>query len=92
MSEISQRSIRFRSIEDANLQQIIDQLVAQKHTGHASVDFNGQAVSFNSPGAIEQMIRDLEAEVVKREDAMAGRTKRRTWLHNPTLTSGKGYL
>ena len=92
MSDVSARSIRYRSLDDAQLQATIDRLVAQKHSGRASVDLNGQSVSFTSPAAIERMIQDLEGEVMKREAAASGQTTRRTWLHNPTLTSGKGYL
>jgi hypothetical protein len=85
-------SIRYRNNTDAELMAVVEKLVAQKHTGHASLDFNGQTIAFNSPALIEEMIRELEGEIATREAKAAGKTKRRSWLFNPALPGGKGYL
>lgn len=85
-------AIRFRGYSDEELAAIVKSLVAQIGTGRATVAINGNAVSFSSPAQIETMIVAVEREIVAREDAAAGRTKRRSWVFRPNMPDGKGYL
>lgn len=85
-------SIRYRGFEKSDLEVILKRLVEQKHEPVASVTFNGETTVFRSPAAIEEGIRELEAEIQRIEDVAAGKTRRRSWVFNPGVKSGKGYL
>lgn len=85
-------SIRFRSFSDEKLQSFLDQLVEQQTSGVASVSYNGETTTFSSPANIERAILSIETELDRREAAAAGKTRRRSWVFNPGVMSGKGYL
>ncbi len=85
--------IRYRGFgTDQQILELIHSLVVQKASGRAVVDFNGTRLEFNSPAQIELTIQDLEKEIARREAVAAGKTKRRSWIFNPDLPSGGGYL
>ncbi|RDC68490.1 hypothetical protein DLJ49_19980 [Rhodovulum sp. 12E13] len=81
--------IRFRSFSDSQLQEMLDSLVEQQVSGVASISQNGETITFSTPEKIERAIQALEREITRREDAAAGRTRRRSYVSYPT--GGKGW-
>lgn len=84
-------AIRFSSLSDAQVRELIDSLVQQLASGIASISINGISTTYSTPANIRAAIEELEAELVDRALATAKQPRRAGLVAQyPTLT-GKGY-
>lgn len=84
-------AIRYASLSDAQLREVLDSLVSQIHSGIASTVINGISVTYSTPANIRIAIEEIENELADRALAAAKQPRRAGLVAQyPTMT-GKGY-
>lgn len=84
-------ALRFASLTDAQLREMLTSLVQQIASGVASVSINGITTTYSTPANIRAAIDEIEAELIDRDMAAAGVGKRSALAPQYPSFTGKGY-
>lgn len=84
-------SLRFASLDDDQLREMLTSLVQQLASGVASVSINGITTTYSTPANIRAAIDEIEAELIDRAMTTAKVGKRAALAPQYPLFTGKGY-
>jgi hypothetical protein len=84
-------ALRFSSLSDAQLGEMLTSLVQQIASGVASVSINGITTTYSTPGNIRTAIDEIEAELADRALASAKLPRRAAMVMQYPSMGGKGY-